>query len=251
MELHERIALARKQAGLSQEQLGEKLGVSRQAVSKWESGQSNPDVAYIAGMCRLFGVSSDWLLLGEEAAQASSPARCSRCQTIVTGLDNYCPNCGWNLRATGKYALLMHRDNYLAQMDALTALSASTLLPTDSPLGHPLSPEEILELREKAPCILARGLTLDQCKELRQIIVKKAPNAASSFAFYPDSTDDAFDLLKTQEPLSDEQLEEAILENIRSKAPLPNEQLDPPKEPLSFGMIVLAVVVGIIVASFL
>ena len=40
MELHERIALARKQAGLSQEQLGEKLGVSRQAISKWESGVS-------------------------------------------------------------------------------------------------------------------------------------------------------------------------------------------------------------------
>ena len=78
MELHERIALARKQAGLSQEQLGEKLGVSRQAVSKWESGQSNPDVAYVAGMCRLFGVSSDWLLLGEETAQTSAPARCSR-----------------------------------------------------------------------------------------------------------------------------------------------------------------------------
>ena len=40
MELKERIALARKQAGLSQEQLGEKLGVSRQAVRKWESGVS-------------------------------------------------------------------------------------------------------------------------------------------------------------------------------------------------------------------
>lgn len=41
MELCERIALARKGAGLSQEQLGEKLGVSRQAVSKWESGDSH------------------------------------------------------------------------------------------------------------------------------------------------------------------------------------------------------------------
>ena len=40
MELSERIAQVRKQAGLSQEQLGEKLGVSRQDVSKWESGVS-------------------------------------------------------------------------------------------------------------------------------------------------------------------------------------------------------------------
>ena len=79
MELYERIALARKQAGLSQEQLGEKLGVSRQAVSKWESGQTNPDVAYLAEMCRLFGVSSDWLLLGEESALERTPARCPGC----------------------------------------------------------------------------------------------------------------------------------------------------------------------------
>ena len=50
MELKDRIALARKQAGLSQEQLGEQLGVSRQAVSKWESGQANPDVDYLTRM---------------------------------------------------------------------------------------------------------------------------------------------------------------------------------------------------------
>ena len=40
MELKDRIAQARRAAGLSQEQLGEQLGVSRQAVSKWESGGS-------------------------------------------------------------------------------------------------------------------------------------------------------------------------------------------------------------------
>ena len=72
MELKDRIALARKQAGLSQEQLGDQLGVSRQAVSKWEAGQANPDVTYVAAMCRLFGVSSDWLLLGEESAQTAA-----------------------------------------------------------------------------------------------------------------------------------------------------------------------------------
>ena len=76
MTLGERIALARKRAGLSQEQLGEKLGVSRQAVSKWESDQTNPDVAYVAQMCRLLEVSSDWLLLGEESAQLAAPERC-------------------------------------------------------------------------------------------------------------------------------------------------------------------------------
>ena len=52
MTLGERITLARKKAGLSQEQLGDQLGVSRQAVSKWESSQANPDVAYVAELCR-------------------------------------------------------------------------------------------------------------------------------------------------------------------------------------------------------
>ena len=45
MELKDRIAAVRKAAGLTQEQLGELLGVTRQAVSKWESGQTVPDAA--------------------------------------------------------------------------------------------------------------------------------------------------------------------------------------------------------------
>ena len=48
MELKDRIAAVRKAAGLTQEQLGELLGVTRQAVSKWESGQTTPDAATIA-----------------------------------------------------------------------------------------------------------------------------------------------------------------------------------------------------------
>ena len=47
MELNERIASVRKAAGLTQEQLGELVGVSRQAVSKWESGQAVPDALTI------------------------------------------------------------------------------------------------------------------------------------------------------------------------------------------------------------
>ena len=76
MELSERIAQVRKQAGLSQEQLGEKLGVSRQAVSKWESGQTNPDISYITAMCQLFNVSSDWLLFGEDCDPTVTPTHC-------------------------------------------------------------------------------------------------------------------------------------------------------------------------------
>ena len=66
-------------------------------------------MAYLAEMCRLFGVSSDWLLLGKETDDASIPARCPDCQAIVTGLDNFCPNCGCSLKASPKvqYALVL------------------------------------------------------------------------------------------------------------------------------------------------
>ena len=92
MTLGERIALARKKAGLSQEQLGDRLGVSRQAVSKWESSQANPDVAYVAELCRICGVSCDWLLLGEEGAREAPPARCGSCGAIVTGRTGTAPS---------------------------------------------------------------------------------------------------------------------------------------------------------------
>ena len=64
MELKERIALARKQAGLSQEQLGEKLGVSRQAVSRWESDAAVPELEKLIAMSRLFGGTVGVLLGG-------------------------------------------------------------------------------------------------------------------------------------------------------------------------------------------
>ena len=52
----------RKKNGWSQEELAEKLNVSRQAVSKWEGAQSVPDMARIIQLSELFGVSTDYLL---------------------------------------------------------------------------------------------------------------------------------------------------------------------------------------------
>ena len=68
----ERIAQFRKDAGLSQEQLAERLGVSRQSVSKWESGGVMPDLDKVLAMSELFGVSTDALLKdAPEAGDAS------------------------------------------------------------------------------------------------------------------------------------------------------------------------------------
>ncbi len=66
MNLANRIQILRKQNGMSQEILAEQLGVSRQAVSKWESEQSTPDIENIIAISDLFDVSTDFLLKGEE-----------------------------------------------------------------------------------------------------------------------------------------------------------------------------------------
>lgn len=65
-----RIQAGRKAAGLSQEALGERLGVSRQAVSKWEADAAIPELENLIAMSRLFGVSVG-VLLGVEEAEAA------------------------------------------------------------------------------------------------------------------------------------------------------------------------------------
>ena len=62
MILADKITEERKKNGWSQEELAEKMGVSRQAVSKWESAGSMPDLQRIIQMAELFGVSTDYLL---------------------------------------------------------------------------------------------------------------------------------------------------------------------------------------------
>ena len=62
MNLAEKIIDERKKKGWSQEELADKLDVSRQSVSKWEGGLSTPEVEKIVKMAELFGVSTDYLL---------------------------------------------------------------------------------------------------------------------------------------------------------------------------------------------
>ena len=62
--LPDTIKALRRAAGLSQEQLADRLGVSRQAVTKWETSIGTPDLDNIVAVARLFGVSTDYLLTG-------------------------------------------------------------------------------------------------------------------------------------------------------------------------------------------
>ena len=65
MILSEKIIMLRKKNGWSQEDLAERLDISRQSVSKWESGASIPDLERIVNMSQLFGVTTDYLLKDE------------------------------------------------------------------------------------------------------------------------------------------------------------------------------------------
>lgn len=72
MILADKIIDLRKKNGWSQEELAEKLGVSRQAVSKWESAQAIPDLGRVLAMADLFSVTTDYLLRDEN--EAPTPA---------------------------------------------------------------------------------------------------------------------------------------------------------------------------------
>ena len=72
MTLEEQIRNCRKQAGISQEKMAEMIGVSRQAITKWENGTGTPDIANLVAIAELFQISLDELLLNEKREKKQS-----------------------------------------------------------------------------------------------------------------------------------------------------------------------------------
>lgn len=66
MNLSKKIYELRKASGMSQEQLAEKINVSRQSISKWESGESSPEIERLIELSNVFDVSTDYLLKSSE-----------------------------------------------------------------------------------------------------------------------------------------------------------------------------------------
>lgn len=75
MTISEKITLCRKALGISQEELAALLHISRQAVSRWETGAAMPDTEKIIQLSRVFGVSTDYLLLDEVEEARSKPEK--------------------------------------------------------------------------------------------------------------------------------------------------------------------------------
>lgn len=69
MNTGERINQIRKMSGMTQEELAEKLNVSRQTISKWETGASSPDLENAINLCNIFQVSLDDFVRGEQVIE--------------------------------------------------------------------------------------------------------------------------------------------------------------------------------------
>ena len=78
MKFGEKLQLLRKARGLSQEALAMQVGVTRQAVSKWELGDATPDLDNVVTLSRFFGVSTDYLLLMEQEETTAEPTASGR-----------------------------------------------------------------------------------------------------------------------------------------------------------------------------
>ncbi len=68
MTLGQKITNLRKARGMTQEELSESIGVTRQTISKWELDTSTPDLDYLCKLCDLFGVTADYLIRPEKEA---------------------------------------------------------------------------------------------------------------------------------------------------------------------------------------
>lgn len=123
MNIHKKIAALRKAAGLTQEKLGAQLGVSPQAVSKWENSECLPDLTLIPALCAVLHISADALL--EVTPQAAAKG------TALVTADNVCITTprGLTLSLTGAEAVQAVREadisllrDLLADEDALRIL---------------------------------------------------------------------------------------------------------------------------------
>ncbi len=84
MNIGERIYELRRKNSMSQEDLAEKMNVSRQSISKWESNQSVPEVEKIIQLSNIFNVSTDWILKGENSKKQTSQSNKNNLKSVQT-----------------------------------------------------------------------------------------------------------------------------------------------------------------------
>ena len=105
MQLSDNIQQLRKALGLSQEQLAEQVGVSRQSISKWETGQSVPELDKLLALSRIFGLSTDELL-GNRIPETGSTSAPPMESYIQANLLRRLFTLGWVTTLTSTLALV-------------------------------------------------------------------------------------------------------------------------------------------------
>lgn len=108
MTVHEKILQLRKANGMSQEQLAESMNVSRQAISKWELGESNPDSDKVILLSQIFKVSTDYLLIDDinEYEKPTKPIKKAFYKLLAVG-------CGFGILIIGiVIGFCIHKEVY-------------------------------------------------------------------------------------------------------------------------------------------
>ena len=130
MTMGERITALRKGRGMTQEQLAEKLSVTRQSVSKWELDQATPEVGFAVALCGLFGVSLDYLIRGIEAEPVveAEPDKESAPASEKTESGQALPSPKSRPLTAKGYAILLGSIFFLAQFLCLNLYPVAVLL---------------------------------------------------------------------------------------------------------------------------
>ena len=84
MKFNEKLVKLRKSEGYTQEVLAEKVGVSRQAVARWEAGETTPDMRSLTEICQVFGVSADYMIHEDNESFEDIPAVKEKNEEIKT-----------------------------------------------------------------------------------------------------------------------------------------------------------------------
>jgi transcriptional regulator with XRE-family HTH domain len=127
MKLNEKILYYRKAAKLSQEELAARVGVSRQAVSKWELGDATPEVDKLLALAKAFGVTTDELLSGDAPAGTAEQAPPPREKPPVYTVPNPPAEDGVD-RATGLVGRLVRKYGWIFGLRAALGGLAAAII---------------------------------------------------------------------------------------------------------------------------
>lgn len=125
MKLSENITQLRRAMGLSQEQLAEQVGVSRQSISKWETGQSAPELEKLVLLSKVFGVSTDALLGNAEAEPEAPETAPPMGDYIQANLLRRLLTIGWATSLAGFAALMVEMVSLFFIRNATVEVNAS------------------------------------------------------------------------------------------------------------------------------